>query len=296
MDDPLESSPADHGEGFAHERLRVLPRPVVEEALRSPVTRRAVVTDVGWFPTASGHRRTRPHGADELIVLLCTGGSGWVEYAGARVRLTAGACVLIPPRTPHAYAASDDQPWTIWWCHVRGSDVADFTRAVAQAGTPEVIRLRSLDRTVALFGELLASVERGQTPAHVLASSGAAWHLLAQLAADRVLPASGTPLERAMRHLEERLDATVRVAELAAIVGLSPSHLTTQFRRATGGGVTEYHSSLKLARARQLLDTTTQPIADVAHAVGYDDPLYFSRRFRAAHGMSPSTYRARPKG
>jgi len=296
MDDPLASGAADLGEGFAHERLRVLPRTVVDEALRSPVTRRAVATDVGWFPTASGHRRTRPHGAEELIVLLCTAGSGWVEYGGARARLTAGAAALIPPRTAHAYGASDGDPWTIWWCHVQGSDVGDFTRAVAQGSTPEVIRLRSLDRTVALFGELLASVERGQTPAHVLASSGAAWHLLAQLAADRVLPASGTPLERAMRHLEERIDATVRVAELAAIVGLSPSHLTTQFRRATGGGVIEYHSALKLARARQLLDTTEAPIAEVARAVGYDDPLYFSRRFRAAHHLSPSEYRARPKG
>lgn len=296
MDDPLEVTSADRGEGFAHERLRVLPRPLVDEALRSPVTRRAVVTDAGYFPAASGHRRTRPSGAEELIVMLCTGGSGWVEHAGTRVRLTAGAAALIPPRTPHAYAASDDDPWTIWWCHVRGSDVGDFTREVAPAGTPEVIRLRSLDRTVALFDELLASVERGQTPAHVLASSGAVWHLLAQLAADRALPARGTPLERAMRHLEERIDATVRVAELAAMVGLSPSHLTTQFRRATGGGVTEYHSNLKLARARQLLDTSTASIGEVARAVGYDDPLYFSRRFRTAHGLSPSAYRAHRKG
>lgn len=296
MDDPLELMPGDQGEGFAHERLRVLPGPVVEEALRSPVTRRAVVTDAGYFPTASGHRRTRPQGTEELIVLLCTGGSGWVEYAGARVRLTAASCVLIPPRTPHVYAASDDDPWTIWWCHVRGSDVADFTRAVAPTGTPEVIRLRSIDRTVALFDELLASVERGQTPAHVLASSGAVWHLLAQLAADRALPARGTPLERAMRHLEERVDGTVRVGELAAMVGLSPSHLTAQFRRATGGGVVEHHTALKMTRARHLLDTTSAPIAEIAREVGYDDPLYFSRRFRAAHGMPPTTYRAEHKG
>ena len=72
--------------------------------------------------------------------------------------------------------------------------------------------------------------------------------------------------------------------------------LVHNWRKATGGGPGAFHTSLKMARARELLDTTELAIADVAAAVGYADPLYFSRHFRRVHGMNPSTYRSQHKG
>jgi AraC family transcriptional regulator, arabinose operon regulatory protein len=45
-----------------------------------------------------------------------------------------------------------------------------------------------------------------------------------------------------------------------------------------------------------LLDTTGLSVKEVAARVGYDDPLYFSRRFHAEHGTSPSAYRLVRKG
>ena len=99
-----------------------------------------------------------------------------------------------------------------------------------------------------------------------------------------------------MRYLESRIDGTIQVGELAAIVGMSPSHLSALFREATGGGPASFHTSLKMARARVLLDTTAASIAEVATAVGYADPLYFSRHFRRVHGISPSRYRSHHKG
>ena len=57
-----------------------------------------------------------------------------------------------------------------------------------------------------------------------------------------------------------------------------------------------HHISQRMSRARQLLDSTTLGIAEVAREVGYDDPLYFSRQFRRTHGMSPRDYRGQRKG
>jgi transcriptional regulator GlxA family with amidase domain len=85
----------------------------------------------------------------------------------------------------------------------------------------------------------------------------------------------------------------VPVAELAALVGLSPSHLTALFRRATGCGPSEYHTRMRMGRARELLASTDLPVASVAAAVGYQDPFHFARRFRTVHGEAPTRYRAR---
>lgn len=120
--------------------------------------------------------------------------------------------------------------------------------------------------------------------------------LFTQLAVDRLLPEHGTPLERALRYLEERVDGNVHVGELAAMVGVSPSHLAALFRDATGGGVIAHHLALKMARARHLLDTTDLPVAEVGRRVGIDDPFYLSRRFRLTPGVAPSAYCEQRKG
>lgn len=282
-------------EGFANQRLCVVPRPLVEEAIGRAGTRQLLVTDAGYFPRARRHRRRRAHGTSETIVILCVAGSGTVTVDGQSFALDASGCAIIPPYVSHHYAASDTDPWTIWWMHVRGADVADLIGSVLRAQQPVVV-LKSVDRIAALFDELVETMEQRPSPIHLLAASGIAWHLLTRLAADSRLPATGSPLERAMRYLEARVEGAISVPELAAIVGVSPSHLSALFHQATGGGPGAFHTSLRMSRARTLLDTTTMPIAEVAVAVGYADPLYFSRHFRRMHGVNPSTYRSQHKG
>ena len=80
------------------------------------------------------------------------------------------------------------------------------------------------------------------------------------------------------------------------MAGLSVSHYSALFRRATGYGALEYQTRLRMGAARELLDTTDRPVASVAAQVGFSDALYFSRQFRRIHGMSPTEYRSHDKG
>lgn len=255
-----------------------------------------LVTDAGYFPVAHRHGRHRPDGAAESIVIVCGSGTGWADIDGARIHIARGTALVIPGDVPHSYGADDDNPWTIWWCHVRGTDVPELVDATGVRPGARTIELRSPDRVTAVLDEIAVSLSRDTTPARIVAASGLAWNLFTLLAADRALPRRGTPLERAMRYLEDRVDGQVQVPELAALVGVSPSHLAALFRDATGGGVLAHHNGLKMARARTLLDTTSMTVAEVARAVGRDDPFYFSRQFSRTHGMSPRAYRELRKG
>lgn len=280
---------------FPGQRVCVVPRPQVDAALRQPATRQLTVVDAGYYPRARGHRRERERGTRDLVVLLCGEGEGELVVGDERYELRASHYAVLPAFVPHRYRSSAEEPWSIWWVHLRGADIGDLTRMLMPDGRA-VTRLHSADRAVAAFDELLGLLERRLSPAHILASSGMAWQLLTRLAADRSMPADRSPLERAMRLLEERVDGTFRVDEVAAIVGLSASHLSALFRAATGGGPLHFHTGVKMARARELLDSTTLGIAEVAARVGYVDALYFSRQFRRHHGASPSEYRAQAKG
>ncbi|WP_026930884.1 AraC family transcriptional regulator [Glycomyces tenuis] len=280
-------------EGFRGQRLVVVPRPSVAEALRRPVTRRLMVTDTGYYPRAADHRMQRPRGTDEAVVIVCASGMGWARVGSGLHRIGAWQALVIPRGVPHEYGADARDPWTIWWAHLAGTDVPELVESMEVTAARPVVPVRAIERAVALLDEIVSGLERDQSPVRLLGASGAAWKLLTQINVDRVLPGPGDPLQRAMNYLAERLDGKVRVAELARLVGVSPSHLSTLFRRATGGGVLAHHTALRMARARQLLDATEATITEIAFDVGYDDAFYFSRVFRRHHGMSPSDFRHR---
>ena len=71
------------------------------------------------------------------------------------------------------------------------------------------------------------------------------------------------------------------------------NQLFARFRSLTGFSVTEYVKQLRMAPARQLLITSDHTVAEIATAVGYPDPFYFSRQFSAVNGVSPREFRAR---
>ena len=283
-------------DGFPGQRLRVLPRPRIAEALAAPITRRLLVTDAGHFPHASAHGRSRPRGADEVVVILCTDGAGRVELRGREYDVSPGDIVVIPPAVPHRYRADPLNPWSIWWMHVVGSDSEDFVTALTEsmADSSPVMPARDPYAARAALEHVLVSLERDDTVASLRSASGAAWGVLAQLSADRARGSSapGDPILAVQDYLRENLDGTDSVTELAKIAGFSDSHFSARFREASGTSVVEYRKRLRSARARELLITTNASVADIARSVGYSDPFYFSRHFRAINGTTPTEYRS----
>lgn len=79
--------------------------------------------------------------------------------------------------------------------------------------------------------------------------------------------------------------------EIAAALGVSPSYVSRAFRRCTGMALWDYVNSFRVARARELLEHSELSVTEVAFAVGYNDPAYFSRMFRKLTGQPPRNFR-----
>ncbi|MBO9616420.1 MAG: response regulator [Dyadobacter sp.] len=74
-------------------------------------------------------------------------------------------------------------------------------------------------------------------------------------------------------------------------IGMSRSSLHRKMIALTGMSVTRYDRSLRLARAKYLLTSTPMSISEVAYAVGFEDPKYFSRLFSEQFDHSPTEFR-----
>jgi YesN/AraC family two-component response regulator len=63
------------------------------------------------------------------------------------------------------------------------------------------------------------------------------------------------------------------------------------FKEVTGKSITEFISTIRIERAKELLTSTNNPIRDIGESVGYADQNYFSRCFKRIEGCSPMKYR-----
>jgi AraC family transcriptional regulator of arabinose operon len=72
---------------------------------------------------------------------------------------------------------------------------------------------------------------------------------------------------------------------------LSPSRLSHLFKAETGISVQRYLETARMRHAAELLRRTSFSIKQIAAAVGFPDPLYFSQRFRVFTEASPTDYR-----
>ncbi|OZG62197.1 AraC family transcriptional regulator [Bifidobacterium lemurum] len=84
----------------------------------------------------------------------------------------------------------------------------------------------------------------------------------------------------------------ISVADVAARFHYSPSYLTSLYHQAFGIGIVEQIVEYRVDRARELLSTTSSPVAAIAAEVGYEDAKYFMRVFKRRTGLTPTQYRA----
>lgn len=98
-------------------------------------------------------------------------------------------------------------------------------------------------------------------------------------------------LQRARQFLDAEKNRVVRSAELEAITGLSRYELARQFRLVYGTSPYRYLLMRRLDGAREQI-VQGRPLSDVAFDAGFADQAHFSRKFKAAFGLTLAHYRA----
>lgn len=96
---------------------------------------------------------------------------------------------------------------------------------------------------------------------------------------------------RAASRIERDFAQPLRLEDLAREAKLSPNHLLRLFSQAYGVTPIQLLTRVRLDHARDLLVTTSLPIAEIAEASGFPDQSYFSRVFRSVVGGTPREYR-----
>ncbi|OMF38672.1 AraC family transcriptional regulator [Paenibacillus sp. FSL H8-0548] len=288
-------------DGFNSEKIIVLPHYQLNEIVDHPIISQLYITDIGYYPRATNHFRERPDGCDSYIFIYCASGQGWIEIdKQERFSVMEQSFAFIPADTPHAYGADENNPWSIYWFHLKGSQVAELMESYGPYDGPLQLALSDAEKILELFHQcydLLSS--KAYSAAHQIHISHTMRYMLSFIG---LIPRRKQEektlayIEQAILYMQERLEMNLTLESLVAYTNISKQHLNHLFKQATGSAPIDYYLRLKMQRACQLLDLTDKSIKEISLSVGLSDPYYFSRLFKKIIGASPSEYRSKLKG
>ncbi|HZV81799.1 MAG TPA: helix-turn-helix domain-containing protein [Geobacteraceae bacterium] len=103
------------------------------------------------------------------------------------------------------------------------------------------------------------------------------------------LPVSG--LQRALRYMESNFQSPMSLDDAAGEAGMSVSCFERYLKNQTGMTFTAYLNSMRIARAKELLQADHAPMLQIALACGFSNQSHFNRVFRKVAGVTPGEYR-----
>jgi len=93
------------------------------------------------------------------------------------------------------------------------------------------------------------------------------------------------------RYIEEHYAEDIYLEKIAQEMNLSAKYISRKFREATGTTITDYITSVRMAKAKELLANTDLKVTEIADRVGIPSRTTFLRLFKKSEGFSPTEYR-----
>ena len=97
--------------------------------------------------------------------------------------------------------------------------------------------------------------------------------------------------QKVAAHIESHLSGTIRVRDLAHLVGLSNSYFCHAFKRRYGLTVHVYLTCRRIEMAQRLMLATNESLSEIALNCGMSDQAHFTRAFRRIVGETPNRWR-----
>lgn len=235
------------------------------------------------FQRRAGPELNRPTQGRALhhrhVLIVALKGKATICADDHETPLAPGNGLIVLPYQHHHYSGATKR---LHWLFV--------TFEYAQGVTLEPLRNRVFRLTPARAAQLVELVRDWRAKPE----SGVPELRLALLLADLTPPpdatatgAAGTLKPQVNLAIQRRRPATPTIRELAADLGMSPSHLRSRFLASCGVSLGRHMRELRLERARGLLKMSPARVSEIAEQCGFSSLFSFSRAFKTRYGESP---------
>ncbi len=282
--------------GLGRQRIEI-PRTILKTRVNNnPLLAHLHICSIGYYPKAKDHYTFRKKGLAENFLFYCVDGHGWYKIGDQQYSVGPNEFFILPQNIAHSYGSDDADPWSIYWIHFGGNALADLNKiqAIQKHFKPEHIASR--DEMIAEFKRMFKTLQLGYSIDNLLFANICFSHFLSLFVYnikhyDTENPEKLDSIDKAILFMREHINESISLSDLSKHYNYSVSRFSNLFKQKTGYAPIDYFLQMKMQKASQLLDFTNQSVKEIAFTLGFDDPYYFSKRFRTIIGLSPKKYR-----
>ena len=237
------------------------------------------------------HTVIRNSGRVDYHILYVAQGECLCLYDGEEILMKKGEFVIYPPNVKQRYSFMEGTAVSTMWLHFAGVGVESILNELGLKGG---VCRAALPTEVEHYFRKMISAHSLNIPKYRVSARGYLLNLLSSLAtdsSDRSSAVYSGAVAKMIEYINLNWQKNISVSELAEKANLSEGRAAHLFRETVGESIHRYVNGIKISNSKELLANTDMNIAEISAMVGYNDPLYFSRAFKAYVGMSPKEFR-----
>lgn len=229
--------------------------------------------------------------------IQCRSGSGRLIIDGNELPVARDQGMFLMPDEVHEYYAESTDDWVVDWIGITGAGAADFfanTAKMTRSGVYFVSQPEELREVM----EKILEAAQAPNPVRALDVSALTYALLMGLlksaspASSNSMASRYARLTPVLNYIEEHYAEAITLKELSDLLGVTPQHLCTLFRKIMNTRIFEYINLVRIKKSKEfLLEQPGMAIRDVAHTNGFEDVSYFCYIFKRIEKTTPGDFR-----
>ncbi|ABC28166.1 AraC family transcriptional regulator [Hahella aquimaris] len=252
--------------------------------------------------------RWHVHEEYELHFIVATTGKVFIgDYVGL---FGPGQLILTGPRLPHNWISKNDPESEVelrdMLLHFNHDTIEQGIKVIPELSQllPMLERARSgiefigvdLDEVRSRFAEIRDATGLARIVLFFdFMNELAAWPNYRMLSTMQINSKANETMQRKINTVVEyvinNIESPISLQEVAELVGMTDSHFSRFFRKATGNRFVEFLNRIRVSRACCLLAETDEQVASICFQVGFNNVANFNRRFQELKGLTPREYR-----
>ncbi|WP_059104110.1 AraC family transcriptional regulator [Shouchella shacheensis] len=255
------------------------------------------IWNVGWEvqdkPSYSWDGQQR-NDKDKVVFQYTLSGTGELELEGQLYTIGPQQAFFVSLPGNHRYYFPENagEPWEFIYVTLEGEEALRMHQSLTRQYGPVLTMNRDAEPIHLLFQLYFDTVAGKVDDAYLGSNKAYEWLTsLFRLMKGRGGRTLKDPIAKAVHYIETSFAEPLTVDRLADRAGLSKYYFIKQFKEELDITPMQYVAIVRMKKAAALLSQTDVQVAEVAHAVGFDDPNYFNKVFKKVVGTSASVFR-----
>lgn len=240
-----------------------------------------------------------PEGRNDYQLIYIAHGKGHFILNDVETIVPKGNMVLYRPKEPQVYYYYAADKTEVYWVHFTGRDVDEILKHYRLTENGNVFYSGVSPDYPEIYNQMIQELQLKRT-GHEDLLTILLRHIL--IIINRYIKEEHradsnmiNKIERALHYFKQNFNKEISVQNYAREHLMASDWFIKCFKKIMKVTPMKYILSLRISTAKEYLEKTNKNIAEISNAVGYDNPLYFSRVFKKYTSLSPTEYKKRVK-